>query len=378
VYSATRADFWPLAPVVRALLKDDRTEPFLIATGTHLASGYGRTIGELDALGVDVERIDTGLDADDSPHSLSTAAALGAVGVSELFERRRPDVLVVLGDRYELLGVMMVALLFGVPVAHLHGGEVTEGSTDDSVRHAVTKLAALHFCAADRYATRLRQLGEEPWRIHTTGAPALDGLRERASMLSVDDVLKTLGLELRRPLGLLTYHPPTADPERGEEELAAVLRAAERLATVVITYPGADPGADRVISRLKSWAEGRAGVSLTPSLGPQYATLLANSDVVLGNSSSGVVEAPTFGVPVLNIGDRQQGRLRAPGVLDVKGRGDDVVLALDRVLDPAFVSTIQGAANPYGDGHAAPRIVEVLATQPLEVLLRKRFVDGVT
>ena len=327
------------------------------------------------AVASDFEVIDAGLDGDDDPQALLVAAARETVGLGAVLTRRRPDLLILLGDRYEILGAAQAAVLHRVPIVHLHGGEITEGAFDDLIRHAITKLASLHCCSTHGAAARLRSMGEEPWRIHTTGAPGIDTLVARASSTSASEWQRAIGGEPSKPMGLLTYHPPTQTPERAECELDAILGACERLATVIATAPGADPGSSGILERITTWAAGQPDVRLIESLGPMYAPVLAAVDVVIGNSSSGIVEAPTFGVPVINVGDRQRGRERAPCVIDVGGVEADVIAALDRALDPEFRKSVREASNPFGDGHSARRIADMVATQPLEPLLTKVFVD---
>jgi UDP-hydrolysing UDP-N-acetyl-D-glucosamine 2-epimerase len=250
---------------------------------------------------------------------------------------------------------------------------VTEGAFDDSVRHAVTKLAHLHLCNAEPYAARIRGMGEEPWRVRVTGDPAIDRLPRLARQWSLDDLGAFAGIDIHRPFGLLTYHPPTLTPDRLGDELESLMHGAEGLATVIATYPCADPGAAEILDRLRRWAKGRDGVALVESLGDRYPAALANADVVLGNSSSGLVETPAFGVPTVNVGDRQRGRARAANVIDVPGDAATVASAIDRALDPKFRAAVASVANPYGDGHAAERVVEALLGAPLDRLLTKRF-----
>ncbi len=296
--------------------------------------------------------------------------------VGRRLDTHRPDLLVLLGDRYELLGVAQSALVLRIPIVHLHGGDVTEGAFDDSVRHAVTKLASLHCCATRLAARRITSMGEEPWRVHVTGAPALDGLRARADEWTDARWHDAIGGAPAHPFGVLTFHPPTIAPQRADALLDALLDACARLGTVVATFPGADPGARGIVERLRRFATVHPDVRLVPSLGAAYVPVVAAADVVLGNSSSGIVEVPTFGVPVVNVGDRQDGRQRAAAVLDAPDP-ESVSSALERALDPGFRIALAGRTNPYGDGHASERIVDVLAEAPLPDLLAKRFVTAV-
>jgi UDP-hydrolysing UDP-N-acetyl-D-glucosamine 2-epimerase len=277
-----------------------------------------------------------------------------------------------------MLSAAAAALPFTLPVAHLHGGEVTEGAMDEQIRHAITKLSHLHFPAAEPYARRILQMGEEPWRVHCCGAPGLDRLRRLAGVPR-DVLAQRIGLPLRRPTLLVTFHPVTLEPEDTAahvEELAAALAKAD--GDVVITYPGADTAHRTVIERLEGLAAARPGTRLISSLADDtYCSLLREADVMVGNSSSGIIEAPSFGLPVVNIGSRQCGRLRAANVIDVGYGRDEIVGGIQRALDSEFRRGLAGLRNPYGDGRAAPRVVKVLREVTLGPrLVKKRFVDA--
>lgn len=374
VFTATRADLWPLRPVIDALRSRPDTEIFVVASGSHMSETYGTTLSELDLFASAVELVDVDLDSDD-PSALLSATAHIATGIGQVLARRRPDILVILGDRYELLAVATAALLLRVPLAHLHGGEITEGAFDDQVRHAITKLSHIHFCSCEEYAARVRSMGEESWRVHVTGAPALDRLNPKGDAECSFELARSLGVTLSHPLGLVTYHPPTGRPDRLNAELEAILAACDQLEMVVITYPGADPGSSMIIGRLRQWAAGRTNVVLVPSLGSLYPAALASADVMIGNSSSGIYEAPSFALPVVNVGERQKGRIRTAGVIDVFGDIDAVREAVRIAINPDFRRQLNGSGNPFGDGHASQRVSHILATIPLDNLLEKHFVD---
>jgi len=254
---------------------------------------------------------------------------------------------------------------------------VTEGAIDEQARHAITKLAHLHFPAAEPYARRIRQMGEEPWRVHCVGAPGLDRFARGAAMPR-EELARRIGLPLRRPTLLVTFHPVTLEPgEAGghSAELAGALEMVD--GDVVITYPGADAAHDAVIRRLEALAATRPGTRMIPALGEDgYRALLQEADVMVGNSSSGLIEAPSFGLPVVNVGIRQQGRLRAANVIDVGHGREEIAAGIRRALAPGFRAGLRGLVNPYGDGNAAPRIARVLREVELGPrLVRKRFVD---
>jgi UDP-hydrolysing UDP-N-acetyl-D-glucosamine 2-epimerase len=373
VFTATRADLWPLTAVIRALDADPGVELRVLISGTHLSDRYGRTRREIDVPLPQLMTLDTRVTDDDTPGATAGVVARTTTAASRAFERWRPDLIVVLGDRSELLGLAAAAVVHRVPLVHLSGGEITEGATDDAVRHAITKLAHVHCCACEEHAARIRSMGEEPWRVHVTGDPAIDRLVHDQHPTRAE-LEKALGIQWRTPVGLLTYHPPTLDPERLDTELDALLGESDALPTVIATYPGADPGASRIIEALRAREQARDGFVVIESLGRLFPTALANVDVLLGNSSSGIIEAMSFGLPVVNVGDRQRGRTRGPNVLDVTGDRPAVRGALARALDPGFRASLRGAANPYGDGKAAARVVDAIVDAPLDELLHKRFV----
>ncbi|HEU4369331.1 MAG TPA: UDP-N-acetylglucosamine 2-epimerase [Methylomirabilota bacterium] len=377
VVTVARSDYGHLLSLLAALEADSDVELGVFVAGSHLSTRFGWTADLVEADGWPIAaRIDMGID-DDAPAAIATATGRGVTGFAEVFARHRPDLLVVLGDRYEMLAAALAALPFALPVAHLHGGEVTEGAIDEQIRHAITKLAHLHFVAAEAYAARVRQLGEEPWRVHCCGAPGLDRLQARAA-LSREALGARLGGPLGRPTLLVTFHPETlaaGDVPRQAEELTAALEKVD--GNIVATAPGADTAHGAITAALERLAARRPATRVVTTLGDEvYCSLLREADVMVGNSSSGLIEAPTFGLPVVNVGDRQRGRLRATNVLDVPAEREAIAEAIGRALEPGFRRGLAGLVNPYGDGNAAPRIARVLREVELGPrLTRKRFVD---
>lgn len=339
--------------------------PRILAAGTHLVPEWGGTIDEIEADGfAPVERL--GAFAGTTAEAAGAAIGIAAESFAAAFERSRPDILVVVGDRIELLGIVGAALPFRIPVAHVSGGDVTGGSIDDLVRHAVSKLAHLHFVAMPEHAARLERIGEAPWRINVTGDPALDNVR--GPWPGLNDLSESLGRQIEHPLGVVGFHPATlsADGQGG-----GVVELLDALATfpgtLVITYPGADPGAGGIARLLEAFAASHPRAVLRPSLGQdRYYALLANADVLIGNTSSGIWEAPSFELPTVNIGERQRGRVRAANVIDVPEDTEAIASAVAMALMPTFRDGLRGVANPYGDGHAAPRIVKILREVELD------------
>jgi UDP-N-acetylglucosamine 2-epimerase (non-hydrolysing) len=359
VFVGGRADLGPLTPVIRQLCATPEVD-VLVATAVALdatalqAELSAAGLPDLPAVvGVGPQLVGT------DPEALASTGAAASVGMAGLLADG--DVLVVLGDRWELPWIVMPAVIAGIPVVHLHGGEITEGAIDERVRHAVTKLADQHCVASEDAAQRLRQLGEEPARVHVTGAPGLDryvGQRPAAE----HELARLVGEAWRRPLALFTYHPvTTSEPADSARQAAAALRATAGAAgSVLVTHPGPDRGREEVLEALLDEAREHPHVTVIPSLGPLYPAVVAACDVVVGNSSSGVIEAAAFAVPAVDIGVRQQGRLRGANVLHAEDDPASVADALVRALDPGFRAAVAGMANPYGDGSASTRIAEVV------------------
>jgi UDP-hydrolysing UDP-N-acetyl-D-glucosamine 2-epimerase len=363
--TTSRADYSTSRPVLRELSGRVGIETRILASGTHLRPEWGSTVDEIeaDALAA-VERLQVPVGTTAEKAAASVGGTATVFGQS--FARSRPDVLVIVGDRLELLGVAAAALPFQIPIAHISGGDATGGAIDDLVRHALSKLAHLHFVAMEEHADRLRRMGEAPERITVSGDPALD--EARGPWPSLGELAADLGVELERPLALVGFHPTTIGSVSPAEEVAALLGALESFpGTIVITFPGADVGADQITAAYDAFAAGHARVVLRPSLGQgRYYGLLSQADILVGNTSSGIWEAPSFELPVVNVGDRQHGRVRARNVIDVPARRDAIAAGIEEALDPAFRASLAGLANPYGDGKAAERIVSVLASVRLD------------
>jgi UDP-hydrolysing UDP-N-acetyl-D-glucosamine 2-epimerase len=377
VVTVARSDYGHLVPLLEALRDEPGIALQVYVGGGHLSPRFGHTVDVIAADGWPItDRIEMPA-ASDSALDVAEAAGRGLAGFARAFARHRPDIVVLLGDRLEMLSAAVSALPLTIPVAHLHGGEITEGAIDEQARHAITKLAHLHFPVAGPYAERILRMGEEPWRVHCLGAPGLDRL-ERLAHLPRAELARRIGLPLRRPTLLVTFHPATLEPGETEgqvEELAAALEAVE--GDVVITYPGADVGHGHVIGRLEALARARPGTRMIAGLGEEgYCSLLREADAMVGNSSSGLIEAPSFRLPVVNVGIRQRGRLRAANVIDVGSGRADILEGIRRALDPAFRRGLADLVNPLGDGRAAPRIARVLAEVELgSRLIQKRLVD---
>lgn len=372
IVTSTRADFGILVPVFRALQKG--FDPRWIVTGTHLSQLHGRTIAEIEAQGLPIEATFDIQLADDSARAIAKSAGLAILGATDALERVKPDLVMLVGDRYEILSVATSAALLHVPIAHLSGGDTTEGALDDSFRHAVTKLAHLHFTTNRRATELVLQLGEERERVHEVGHPALDAIAAHRPSPR-DELFAAIGIAPAERLAALTYHPPTNALDQADHELGEILAALDERPdfAVVISGSNADEAANRISSRLHDFAARRPKTVFRASLGQsRFYDLLHHADLMIGNSSSGILEAPSFKTPTLNVGDRQRGRPRATSVLDVAADraaiGDAIAKALE--LD------LHDLVSPFGDGRSAARIAELLGRVDPKRLLQKRFVFG--
>jgi UDP-hydrolysing UDP-N-acetyl-D-glucosamine 2-epimerase len=350
----------------------------LIVTGTHLSASFGETIKVIESDGFTInERVDIEI-GDDSPVGVSRSLGLAVIGVGKALDRLKPDIVIVLGDRFEILGAAEAAMIARIPIAHIHGGEVTVGAMDDSMRHAVTKFASLHFVAAEEYRTRVIQLGEEHERVFTVGAPGLDSIKKLDFMSRAE-----LKMDLRLPSDclyfLVTYHPETLgdrDPSDEAREMLAALDQFPKIC-VVLTGVNADPGHSEIARVSANYAENhKQRVFLFQSLGQlRYLSAMKYAAAVIGNSSSGIIEAPAIGVPTINIGTRQSGRLRASSIIDCIGNSEAIVSAIEQALNPSFRKGMKNMTVPYGSGGASYSIKHELKHIDLKGLTRKSFKD---
>lgn len=378
VVTSNRAEYGILTPVLHAMHQRPEIRPRLVVAGAHLAPHLGATYRHVEDDGFTIDVRAETLVAGDSPTAMSKSAGLALLGLTDAFDRLDPDLVLIAGDRYETLAAALAAALLQIPVAHLHGGEVTEGVIDDPLRHAITQLASLHFVAAETFRKRVIQLGQDPQQVHSVGAPGLDNITH-LKLMSADELAHSVDMALTRPMLLVTYHP-LAFASHGPPDVASLLAALDRFpdATVIVTRPNIDAGSQAIVEQFDAWAARHPKrVRVCESLGQRrYLSALYHADVVVGNSSSGIIEAPALQTPTVNVGDRQRGRPRAASVLDVPDHDPDAIGdAIDVALSPAFRTGIADVASPYGDGQAAPRIAHILATVDPSKLLPKRFHD---
>lgn len=378
VVTGTRADYGLLYWLIHDLHHAPDMALQLVVTGMHLMPEFGHTIEVIERDGFPIAAtVDLGL-ASDTSEAVAHAMGVGMIGFSSCFARLAPEILVILGDRFEMLAAASAAYVLRIPIAHIHGGEVTEGAMDDGFRHAITKLSALHFTAAEPYRRRVIQMGEPPERVFNVGAPGLDHLT-RTPLLNRDELERSLDFSLGDLNFLVTFHPATLDEEDAASQCRALLEALDAFPTarIVFTLPNADPGGRAMIPLLERYvAQHPERCRLFASLGQQrYLSLLRVVQVVIGNSSSGIIEAPSLGTATVNIGDRQQGRLRAASVIDCQPLASAIEHAIEKALTPLLQSAIPEIKNPYGQGNASVQILENLKNIELSKLRTKSFYD---
>lgn len=373
VITTSRADYshlyWPL----RDLSQNQNVDLKIVALGSHLSPEFGNTIKEIEKDGFQIASRVECLLSSDSDIGMAKTIGIATLSLADLFGQMRPQLLLLIADRYELLAPASVALALRIPIAHIEGGEVSEGAIDDAVRNALTKMSHIHFTATPAARERVIAMGEEPWRVHRSGAPSLDHLR-RLGLLGREQVEERLGLNLRTPTILVAYHPMTMACDT-LEEADALFTALEALPDqILFCYPNADAGSRALVDRTKRFIDRRGRGKVFVNLDVvTYLSLLRQADMLLGNSSSGIMETASFSLPTVNVGLRQQGRERARNVLDADAHPTSILEAIMRARTPKFRESLVGMANPYGEGFASETIVRVISTIPLsQELLMKR------
>ena len=378
VVTGSRAEFDLLRWTMEEIRSSTRMRLSVVATGMHLSPEFGNTVTELEGAGFPPDDIVETLLSADTSSAVAKSIGLGVIGFADALRRLRPDIVVVLGDRYETFAAAQAAMVLRLVIAHIHGGESAEGVLDESMRHAITKMAHLHFVSTETYRRRVIQLGEQPERVHHVGATGLDRLR-RGDILDADGVRDLIALPGDGPLLVVTHHPVTAVDQDPESELQEVIEAVASVpeARIVFTLSNADALGRAFNARIRAFAESRPdGVRVFESLGQRrYLGLVAAADAVVGNSSSGIIEAPSVGTPTVNVGPRQRGRVKPASVVDCEPLREDIVRALRQALDSDFRDSAFSQPSPYDLGGAAERIAEHLATAPLDGITMKAFYD---
>src|SRR5882757_3735989 len=378
VVTTSRADYshlyWPL----RLLAEDARVELRLIVMGAHLSPEFGTTIHEIEKDGFAIAARIESLLSSDSDVGMAKTIGLATLSLADCLGAMRPDILLLIADRYEMLAPASVALALRIPIAHIEGGEISEGAIDDAVRNALTKMSHIHFTSTEGARARVVAMGEEPWRVHRAGAPSLDHLR-RSRLLDVQELVERLQVRLQRRTVVVAYHPVTIvrDTTQEADSLFAALDNVD--AQILFCYPNSDAGSHALMQRTRDFLATRSDARVYVNLDAvTYWSLLRHAALLIGNSSSGIMEAASFGLPVVNVGFRQKGRERARNVLDAEPETNAILARLAEGMSSEFRASLAGMANPYGDGHAAETIVRVLTSTPLseELLVKHSPVIG--
>jgi UDP-hydrolysing UDP-N-acetyl-D-glucosamine 2-epimerase len=375
IVTVGRSDYGIYFPVLRLLQAEKEVDLRLIVAAGHLDPKYGNTVQEIEKDGFSIAaRVPMKMNGD-SRADVAMAIGIGVQEFASVFRHLEPDVVVLLGDRYEMISAAIAALPFRIPVAHIHGGELTFGAVDDAIRHAITKLSHLHFAATAEYGRRIKQMGEEPWRVHVTGSPAIDSIQS-FDPIPQSELESEIGLELPRTL-LITYHPTTLEGD-DQSPLSNLMEAVSGSGcSLLFTYPNADSNSNQIIRSVKEFIASRPNAHFVTNFGHRkYHSVQRYVAAMVGNSSSGIIEAASFHLPAVNIGTRQEGRVRASNVIDVGYSKDAIEKGIAAAISPEFHRSIAEIVNPYGDGHAAERIVSVLKSiQTGSTLIVKKFVD---
>ena len=383
VVTATRAEFGLLKPLIQKLSNEDIFEVSVLVTGAHLSEEFGFTYKEIEEAGIPIAAKIECLSDGDKASDVTRAMAKAMTGFADYFEKNRLDLLIVLGDRYETLAVCIAAMNADIPIAHIHGGETTEGAIDEAIRHSITKMSQLHFTATDVYRKRVIQLGEAPDRVFNVGALGADNIKHM-EFVPRDELLRQVQGDKHLPgksYAVVTYHPVTLDDNSGVDQLDELLKALDEFKDMsfIITKANADAGGRQINARLDEYASSKDNVIVVTSLGAKrYLSAVKEAAVVIGNSSSGIIEAPCLHVPTVNIGDRQRGRLMPDSVISCEPDCESIVKAISTAISDDFRQKVKTMDNPYGDGETSDKITWILKEvfeKNDKIDIKKKFYD---
>jgi len=377
VVTGTRAEYGLLSGLMKLIKESPETELQVIATNMHLSPTYGNTYKEIESDGFVIDKKVPIIDEqDDTANGTVKSMARALTGFADAFDELKPDLVVLLGDRYEILAAAEAALIFKIPIAHLHGGEITEGAYDDSIRHAVTKMSHLHFTATEEYRKRVIQLGEQPERVFNVGSLGVENIK-KIPLISKEEIEQSIGFQLDKSTVLVTYHPVTLSSHSSEKDIDELLSALEERndIRIVFTMPNSDTGGKIIIERIQKFVDAHSDRSCAfTSLGvKRYLSIMQYIGGVVGNSSSGIIEVPSFGIPTLNIGDRQKGRIACESVCNCGTDKNSIIKGLDTIFSPRMIELARCAKNPYEHPNTGQSIFKIISTTPLGGIIQKSF-----
>lgn len=376
VITGTRAEYGLLSGLMKEIKNDPELELQIIATGAHLSSEFGLTYKQIEEDGFKInKKVDMHLDSD-TPSGISKSMGYAFTGFADAFEELKPDIIVILGDRYEMLSVASTATIFRIPIAHISGGETTEGAIDEAIRHSITKMSHIHLTATEQFKTRVIQLGEQPETVYNVGDIGIDIIKN-TKLLSKEEFEKSINFKLAPKNMLVTLHPTTLEETKSEEQIKQLLEALDEFkdANLIFTMPNADADGRIIIKIINEYVEKNKNRAVAfESLGQlRYLSALQYVDMVVGNSSSGIIEVPYFKIPTINIGDRQKGRLQAESTINCKAIKEDIIKAIRKGYSKEFQDMLKDFQNPYEGENVSFKIKEIIKKTDLKNILKKKF-----
>lgn len=380
IVTGTRAEYGLLKPLIQKISRDGNLELQLVVTGMHLSPEFGLTYKEIEKDGYIINEKVEGLLSSDTPIGITKSMGLTIISFAECYDRLKPDLLVVLGDRYEIFSAVSAALVARIAVAHIHGGEITEGLIDESFRHSITKMSYIHFTSNEEYRKRVIQLGEDPNRVYNVGAIGIENIKDM-ELLTREDLQNSINFKLGVRTALVTFHPVTLENSTSKEKFGNLLEALDQFDNLKVIFTKANSDTDgRVINTMidEYVAKNKNNCIAFTSMGQlKYLSAMKYSDVVIGNSSSGIIEAPSFYIPTINIGDRQKGRLQAESIVNCKPITRDICEAMKMVLSESFNKKIAEIKNPYGEGNVSNKIIDIIKKHLMldSINIKKTFYD---
>ena len=378
VVTGTRAEYGLLRWLMDGINKSTKLDLQIVATGMHLSPEFGLTYQEIENDGFKIDKKIEMLLSADTPSSISKSTGLGLIGFANTFYELNPDIVIVLGDRYEVLAASLAAMFENIPIAHIHGGETTAGAFDEAIRHSITKMSWWHFVAADEYEKRVIQLGENPGRVFNVGGLGVDAIK-KTNLLSKDELMIKTGIKFGKKNLLITYHPVTLENKTSQQDFKSLLDVLSEIKDIylIFTMPNADLDGRVIKKMINDFVSNQSerSISFTSMGSLNYLSTLQYIDGVVGNSSSGLAEAPTFKIGTINIGDRQKGRLKAESIIDCEPTKKSIKLAIDKLYGHKFQKDIHSVQSPYGDGDAIEKIMSILSNKPIPEDMKKDFYD---
>lgn len=379
IVTGTRAEYGLLKPIIARVSHSEEMDLSIVATGMHLSPEFGLTYQEIENDGYVINAKIEMLLSSDTPVGITKSMGVALLGFADYFSVNRPDIVVILGDRYEMLEVASAAMIARIPIAHIHGGEATEGAIDEAIRHSITKMSHLHFVTTEEYRKRVIQLGEHPKTVYNVGALGIENIK-KLTLLKKEQLEEKIGFHFHNPTIMVTYHPVTLEEENTEESFRNILQVISEFKdlSVIFTKANSDTNGRVINSMIDNFvSSNKERCASYTSLGQlRYLSALQYCDAVLGNSSSGIIEVPSFGIPTVNIGDRQLGRVRAESVIDCGNEKREIETALKKALSEDFKNKVKSIANPYEGVHTSATIVRVIS-ESLDkgIIIKKKFYD---